>query len=54
MESQQQDIFDWGVKGIVEGKLVGSLIGRRLTIRCDDWFQWDTVLLWSDRFRKDI
>jgi hypothetical protein len=22
MESQQQDIFDWGVKGIVEGKLI--------------------------------
>lgn len=21
MESQQKDIFDWGVKGIVEGKL---------------------------------
>jgi hypothetical protein len=21
MESQQQDIFDWGVKGIVEGEL---------------------------------
>jgi hypothetical protein len=22
MESQQKDIFDWGVKGIVEGELV--------------------------------
>lgn len=25
MESQQQDIFDWGVKGIVEGKLSAIL-----------------------------
>ena len=23
MESQQKDIFDWGVKGIVEGELHG-------------------------------
>jgi hypothetical protein len=25
MESQQKDIFDWGVKGIVEGELVSIL-----------------------------
>jgi len=38
MESQQQDIFDWGVKGIVEGELVESFISRQLMIRCNDWF----------------
>lgn len=54
MESQQQDIFDWGVKGIVEGKLFESFVFRQLMIRCNDWVQWDIVLLWSDWFRKDI
>jgi len=24
MESQQKDIFDWGVKGIVEGQLAAA------------------------------
>jgi hypothetical protein len=57
MESQQQDIFDWGVKGIVEGELSGHpsrVLLADLEFRCNDWVQWNFILLWSDWFRKDI
>jgi len=54
MESQQKDIFDWGVKGIVEGELASVRGDRELITRCNDWIQWDSFLLWSNRFRKDV
>jgi hypothetical protein len=57
MESQQQDIFDWGVKGIVEGELSDTPSRVPLAdmiLRCNDWVQWNIILLWSDWFRKDI
>jgi hypothetical protein len=53
MESQQKDIFDWGVKGIVEGKLAGTW-STELISRCNDWIQWYSVLLWSNRIWKDV
>jgi hypothetical protein len=54
MESQQKDIFDWGVKGIVEGELASVGEDRELTFRCNDWVQWYSVLLWSNRIWKDV
>jgi hypothetical protein len=54
MESQQKDIFDWGVKGIVEGELTYAIDCLALMDRCDDWLQWDFVLLRSDWIGKDI
>jgi hypothetical protein len=54
MESQQKDIFDWGVKGIVEGELPLVRGDCSLKFRCNDWIQWYSLLLWSNRFRKDV
>jgi hypothetical protein len=58
-ETRQDEIFDWGVKNIVEGELdttsIGTFASSADTItRCDDRFQRHIVLLWSDRFWKDI
>lgn len=38
-DSQQQDIFDWGVKGIVEGQSACPSFSfeHKLMGRCHDW-----------------
>ena len=45
-----------GVKGIVEGELLFPcrVDPQLITRRCHDGVQWDSVLLWPNRVRKDI
>jgi hypothetical protein len=55
--TQQNEIFDWGVKGIVDGKSILGLLSACMVAekdRRDDGLQWNAVLLWSNRIRKDI
>jgi hypothetical protein len=54
--SRQDEIFNWGVKEIVEG-VFGPFDGYARTLRCyrrHDWFQWHALLLWSDGIGKDF
>ena len=55
-ETRQVEIFEWGVKGIVEGELLFPcrVDPQLITRRCHDGFQWDAVLLWPNRFWKDV
>lgn len=50
--TKQDEIFDWGVKGIVEGECRLRVSTCSLfMIRCYDGFQRDIVLLRPDWFR---
>jgi hypothetical protein len=54
--SRQDEIFNWGVKEIVEG-VFGLFDGYARTLRCyrrHDWVQRHALLLWSDGIGKDV
>jgi hypothetical protein len=52
VESQQQEIFDWGVKGIVQGVFCAPSVAD--SKRCHDGLQRHPVLLRSDGLGKDV
>lgn len=52
MDTQQQEVFEYGVRGIVDGafdQALQALLGPNMhTHRCHGWLQWHRVCLRPD------